>query len=102
MGTRPDIAEAVGAISKFCSNPTEAHETVVKRILRYLKKTMNLALMYCKDEKGVIGFSDADWGGDLDDRRSTTGNLPLADVAMSWLSNKQAVVVLSTSEAERS
>ena len=91
----------MGAVSKFCSNPTEAHKTAVKRVLRYLKKTMNLALKYCKDEKPVIGFSDADWGGDLDDRRSTTGNLfLLAGGAVSWLSKKQGVVALSTSEAE--
>ena len=101
MGTRPDIAQAVGAVSKFCSNPTEAHKIAVKRIFRYLKKTMNLALKYCKDEKPVTGFSDADWGGDLDDRRSTTGNVfLLAGGAVSWLSKKQAVVALSTSEAE--
>ena len=101
MGTRPDIAQAVGAVSKFCSNPTEAHKTAVKRIFRYLKKTINLALKYCKDEKQVTGFSDADWGGDLDDRRSTTGNMCfLAGGAISWVSKKQAVVALSTSEAE--
>ena len=101
LRTRPDIAQAVGAVSKFCSNPTEAHKTAVKRIFRYLKKTMNLALKYCKDGKPVTGFSDADWGGDLDDRRSTTGNLfLLAGGAVSWLSKKQAVVALSTTEAE--
>ena len=101
MGTRPDIAQAVGVVSKFCSNPTEAHKTAVKRIFRYLKKTMNLALKYCKDEKQVTGFSDADWGSDLDDRRSTCGNVfRLAGGAISWLSKKQAVVALSTSEAE--
>ena len=62
---------------------------------------MNLALKYCKDEKQVTGFSDADWGGDLDDRKSTTGNVfLLVGGAISWLSKKQAVVALSTSEAE--
>ena len=85
MCTRPDIVQAVGAVTKFCSNPTEAHKTALKRIFRYLKRTMNLALKYCKDRKPVIGFSDADWGGNLDDRHSTT--------------KKQAVVALSTSEA---
>jgi hypothetical protein len=54
MGTRPETAQAVGAVSKFCSNPTEAHKTAVKRIFRYLKKMMNLALKYCKDEKPVM------------------------------------------------
>ena len=101
MGTRPDITQAVGVVSKFCSNPTEAHKTAVKRIFRYLKKTINLVLKYCKDEKTVTGFSDADWGDDLDDRHLTTGNVfLLAGGAVSWLSKKQAVVALSTSEAE--
>ena len=98
MGTHPDIAQAVKAVSKFCSNPTEAHKTAVPLSV---KKTIDLALKYCKDEKPVTGFSDADWGGDLDDRHSTTGNVfLLAGGAVSWLSKKQAVVVLSTSEAE--
>ena len=89
MGTRPDIAQAVGAVSKFCSNPTEAHKTAVKRIFCYLKKTKNLALKYCKDEKPVTGYSDANWGGDSDDRHSTTGNVfVLAGLAVSWLSKK--------------
>ena len=62
---------------------------------------MNLALKYCKDEKPVTGFSDADFGSNLDDRHSTTGNVfLLAGGAVSWLSKKQAVVALSTSEAE--
>lgn len=62
---------------------------------------MNLALKYCKDDKLITGFSDADWGGDLDDERSTTGNLfVLAGGTVSWLSKKQVVLVLSSSEAE--
>ena len=74
---------------------------MVKRIFRYLKKTINLVLKYCQDEKTVTGFSDADWGDDLDDGHSTTGNVfLLAGGAVSWLSKKQAVVALSTSEAE--
>ena len=58
-------------------------------------------MKYYKDEKPVTGFSDADWGGDPEDRHSTTGNVfVLAGGAVSWLSKKQAVVALSTSEAE--
>ena len=44
--TRPDVAQAVGVVSKFCSKPTEAHVTAVKRILRYLKGTLNLAIKF--------------------------------------------------------
>jgi len=70
--TRPDIAQAVGIVSKFNSMPNEAHMTAVKRILRYLKGTMNLALKYQQSENGVlIGYSDADWANDPDDRHST-------------------------------
>ena len=98
----PDIAQAVGAVSKFNSKPSEAHLTTVKRILQYLKGTVDLAMKYHKSEDGsLIGYSDADWGGDSDDRHSTTGNLFLmAGGAISWLSKKQAVVALSTAEAE--
>lgn len=101
MATRPDISHAVGVVSKFNSKPTEAHLTAVKRILRYLKGTINLALKYKNESSPLIGYSDADWAGDLDDRHSTTGNLfLLAGGAVSWKSKKQAVVALSTSEAE--
>ena len=76
IATRPDISQAVGVASKFCSKPTEAHLTAVKRILRYLKGTLNLAIRYQKSENNpLIGYSDADWAGDLDDRHSTTSNL---------------------------
>ena len=80
IATRPDISQAVGVASKFCSKPTEAHLTAVKRILRYLKGTLNLAIRYQKSENNpLIGYSDADWAGDLDDRHSTTGNLIFDD-----------------------
>ena len=76
--------------------------TAVKRILRYLKGTVDLALRYQQSQDGVlIGDSDVDWGGDSDDRHSTTGDLfVMAGGAISWLSKKQAIVALSTAEAE--
>ena len=77
-------------------------ETAVKRILRYLKGTTHLVLKYQKLENGsLISFYDADWAGDSDDCHSTSGNLFLmTGRAVSWLSKKQAIVALSTSEAE--
>ncbi|KAM3869082.1 uncharacterized protein ACN63O_006460 [Diretmus argenteus] len=86
MATRPDIAQAVSAVSKFNANPDAAHLTAVKRILRYLKGTVNLAVKYERSESGtLIGFSDADWAGDQDDRRLTTGNIfLLSGGAVSW------------------
>ena len=102
IATRPDISQGVGAASKYCSNLSEAHLTAVKRILRYLKKTINLGLKYEKLESStLVGYSDADWAGDLDDRHSTSGNLfLLAGGPVSWLSKKQSTVALSTAEAE--
>jgi hypothetical protein len=101
-GTRPDIAYAVGVVSKFNGCPTEAHMTAVKRILRYLKGTKDLTLQYAKGSgDDLIGYSDADWAGSHDDRHSTTGNVfLLSGGAISWLSRKQVTVALSTSEAE--
>ena len=100
--TRPDIAQAVGVVSKFYANPTQSHLTATKRILRYLKGTVYLGLSYktCADGS-LIGYSAADWAGDVDDRHSTSGNVfLLAKGAVSWLRKKQATVVLSTTESE--
>lgn len=103
MATRPDIAQAVSVVSKFNTNPNTAHLTAVKRILRYLNRTLNLGLKYQRSETGTLaGFSDGDWAGDQDDRRSTTGNIfLLAGGAVSWLSKKQATVALSTAEVAK-
>ena len=102
IATRPDIAQAVGVVSKFCANPTQSHWTAAKRILRYLKGTVYLGLSYEKCAEGNLsGFSDADWAGDMDDRHSTSGNVfSYAKGVVSWLSKKQATVALSTAEAE--
>ena len=71
-------------------NSHRAHKTVVKRIFCYLKRTINLVLKYCKNEKLVTGFSDADWGGDLDDRHSTTRNVFLLAGGASKLAEQEA------------
>ena len=101
--TRPDIAQAVGVVMKFCANPTQSHLTAAKRILRYLKGTGYLGLSYKKCADGnLIGYSDADWAGDVDDRHSTTGNVFLfAKGAVSWLSKKQATVALAVDNRSR-
>ena len=86
-------------MAKFSSKPTEVHLTAVKRIFKYLKGSASLALKYQKLEADMlIGYCDADWAGDRDDR---SGNVfMLAGGPISWLSKKQAIVTLSTSEAE--
>ena len=99
--TRPDIAHTVGLVSKFNSAPTQAHLTAVKRIFRYLKGTIDLKLQYRSTGEKMLGYSDADWANDSDDRHSTTGNVfTMSGGAISWLSQKQATVALSTAEAE--
>ena len=102
IATRPDIAQAVGAVSKFNFCPTEAHLTAVKRIFCYLKGTINLCIKYERSaDNRLVGFSDADWAGDMDDRHSTTENLfMMSGAAIDWSSKKQPVVALSTTEAE--
>ena len=57
--TRPDIAYAVGVVSKFNAAPTQAHLTAVKRIFRYLKGTIKLKLQYRPDGENLLGYSDA-------------------------------------------
>ena len=102
IAVRPDIAQTVGAVLKFNSCPTEVHLTTIKPILHYLKGTRNLGLLYKKsDDNNLIGFSDADWAKDKDNRYSTTGNLfVMSGGAISWLSRRQPEVALSTTEAE--
>ena len=102
VATRPDISHAVGALSKFNSAPTEAHLTAAKRIIRYLKGTLNLSIQYKKSgSTEVVGYSDADWANDMENRHSTTGNVfIMAGGPISWLSQKQSTVALSTAEAE--
>ena len=100
--TRPDIAYAVGSVARFCAKPTKEHWTGVKRILRYLKGTANFGLLYTQDASpDCFGYCDADWAGDVGDRKSTSGYVFLqGGAAITWKSSKQSCVALSTAEAE--
>ena len=100
--TKPDIAYAVGTTARFSASPTKSHWTAVKRILRYIKGTLDLGLLYSNGESvNLVGFSDADWAGDQNDRKSTSGYIfQLSNGAVSWRSKKQSCVALSTAEAE--
>ncbi|XP_059222145.1 uncharacterized protein LOC131996444 [Stomoxys calcitrans] len=100
--TRPDIAYAVGVLSRFNKNYGKAHWQAVKRIFRYLKATSHYALQFSKDGSSQIdGFTDADWAGDVDDRKSTTGYVfKFQNGPISWNSKKQQTTALSTTEAE--
>ncbi|MCP4491938.1 MAG: DDE-type integrase/transposase/recombinase [Gammaproteobacteria bacterium] len=105
IATRPDISAAVAHVAKFCSNPTQKHWAAVKRIFRYIKGTIHMGLLYrpSQDESGneVFGYSDADWAGDTENRRSTSGFVfKLAGAAISWRSKTQTVIALSSAVAE--
>ena len=74
--TRPDISHAVGIVSRYMHNPGKGHWQAVKWILRYIQKTVDIGLLFERDDslgQGVIGYVDSDYAGDLDKRRSTTG-----------------------------
>ena len=100
--TRPDIAFAVGYVSRFMENPQVEHWTAVKRILRYLQGTKTHGIYFQPGNKvDFRGDSDADWAGDHSDRKSTSGYaFILMGAPISWGSKKQSSVSLSTSEAE--
>ncbi|KAH9705857.1 hypothetical protein KPL70_012031 [Citrus sinensis] len=91
----------LGAVSRYMANPGGEHWITVKRILRYIRGTSDVALCYGGSKFTVRGYVDSDFAGDLDKRKSTTGYVfALAGVAVSWVSKLQTVVALSTTEAE--
>ncbi|XP_065075013.1 uncharacterized protein LOC135698808 [Ochlerotatus camptorhynchus] len=100
--TRPDIAFAVNVVSQYSANPGRPHWEAVKRIIRYLKGTITKKLEYSTSGPAdIVGYSDADWGGDADDRKSTTGYVfMMQGGAISWNVKKQPTVALSSCEAE--
>ena len=99
--TRPDICFAIGMVNRYQSSLGEAHWKAVKRILRYLKGTANYSLCYQGSNLTVRGYTDADWAGDGDERKSTSGFVfLLGNRAISWSSKKQSCIALSTMEAE--
>ena len=101
--TRPDLAFAVGYVSRFMQRPTTEHQQAVKRILRYVAGTSDYGLHYprCPGAAHFIGYSDSDHAGDIDTSKSTSGILFfLGKCLVSWQSVKQQVVALSSCEAE--
>jgi len=101
VGTRPDIAHAVSKLSQFNECHGKTHWIAAKRVLRYLKGTRDLGLVYTPDDTSLRGFVDADWGSCIDDRKSYTGySFILGGASVSWDSKKQKTVALSSTEAE--
>jgi hypothetical protein len=103
IATHPDIAYAVGCLMRFNSNPGPIHWAALKHLLRYLKGTIDLALMFAPDNatESFQTWTDADHGGNPDNGRSTSGFLiKIGTGTVSWASKLQSVVTLSTTEAE--
>jgi hypothetical protein len=121
LGTRPDLAFTVSTLSKYCINPGPQHAQAVQRVFRYLKKTLDYGITFSgtlnpaideaiRQEKPLgkgltgttaFGFTDSDWAGDKDSRKSTSGYLyTLYNGSISWKSAKQPVVATSSTEAE--
>jgi hypothetical protein len=103
VNTRPDLAYTVGYVSRFMEKPTTEHQAAVKHVLHYVAGTVDFGCQY-KRERGagsLVRFSDSDLAGDVDTRKSTTGVLFfLGRNLITWQSQKQKVVALSSCEAE--
>ncbi|XP_070034405.1 uncharacterized mitochondrial protein AtMg00810-like [Nicotiana tomentosiformis] len=99
---RSDILFAVVVVRRFMEAPTSTHLKVTRRILRYLKGTIDIGLFYSSsNDFNLMGFCGSDYVRDIDDRKSTTGFVFfLGDSVISWSSKKQSIVTLSTCEAE--
>ena len=100
--TRPDISYSVNKVCQFLHAPTTVHWAAVKRILRYLKQCTSLGLKLHKTSSTLVSaFSDADWAGSGDDRRSTGGfAVFLGSNLVSWSAQKQGTVSRSSTESE--
>ena len=100
--TRPDVCLAISIVGRYQSNPGVDHWTTVKNILKYLKRTKDMFLVYGGDKELVVnGYVDASFDTNLDDSKSQSGYVFLFNGgAVSWCSSKQSVVAGSTCEAE--
>lgn len=101
--TRPDLCVSLNILSRFQNKNNKELWQNLKRILRYIKGTLNLCLTYEKNDcqQTLTGYVDSDWGGDEVDRKSTTGYLfKLYDNTISWSSKRQHSVATSSTEAE--
>nr|GEW40079.1 retrovirus-related Pol polyprotein from transposon TNT 1-94 [Tanacetum cinerariifolium] len=101
MVTRPDLAHAVGVVSRFLSNPGKKHWEAVKWIFRYLRGTSKLGITFGNGKPTLVGYTDSDLARIKDNMKSTSGYLmTFAGGAVSWQSRLQKCVALSTTEAE--
>ncbi|CAA7062306.1 unnamed protein product [Microthlaspi erraticum] len=100
--SRPDVMFASSYLSRYMSAPLMKHYQEAKRVLRYIKGTSNFGVLFTSVESPeLLGYSDSDWGGSVEDKKSTSGYVfTLGSGMFSWQSNKQQTVAQSTAEAE--
>jgi len=93
--TRPDIAFAASILSCFCANPGYKHWLIAKCVLRYLEATSYYAITYVKSNEKLKAYSNSNWAGNIDDRKSRSDNvLFLSDGPIGWKSIKQALLCI--------
>ena len=100
--TQLELMHAVSLIFRFMKIPKDSHWQAGKRILRYLKGTKGFGILYIREnEFKLVGYTDSDWDGNIDDRKSTSVYVfHIGSGAISWASKKQPIVAQSTVEAE--
>ena len=104
LGTRPDLGYAIATLGRHAANPGPDHQRALERVLRYLRATADHQLVLGRSASSsptLLGYADADWASDINDRKSTSGYVfTLGGGAVSWNSKKQTTVALSSTEAE--
>ncbi len=99
--SRPDIAFAVGQAAQFSENPQKHHWIAVRRIFAYLKGTQDYGIRFGPNQDCLRGYSDSDFAGDLNSRRSTTAFIFILNGGpVAWASRRQPCVTLSSTESE--
>ena len=99
--SRPDIAFAVSTLSRFSGKPSMVHWKSVKRVICYLKGTLDLSLTFSGSKLDLFVYCDSDWAGDLDERRSTSGHVFIfGGGSIAWGAELQKVSAYSSTEAE--
>ncbi|CAM8902096.1 unnamed protein product [Rhodiola kirilowii] len=102
LHTRPDLSYSVGVLSRYMQEHKESHGAALKQVLRYLRGTASLGLFFKRtNEIGLVGYSDSSHNVDVDDGKSTTGHIfYLEGCPITWCSQKQETLALSSCEAE--
>ncbi len=100
--TRPNLAYPISVLSQHMANLSMEHWMAVKRIFRYLQGSLQMKLQFgARPSNEVLGYCDADWGGDFEDRRFTTWFVfTIGSGAISWSNKRQPTIALSTTEVE--